>query len=388
MRLVVIAAALVGLLYAQRIVSDEELRRVHQSMIIVDTHNDVPMKTLLGYDIAKPAPKGSTDLPRLKAGNVAATFFAAYVPAKHVKDGTSAEYCRRVIGTIVNDIVGKHSGNFVLARTADEILAARTQGKFAALIGIEGGHAIEDSLDNLREFFKLGARYMTLTHSNTNHWADSSGDIAKAGVKHHGGLTPLGKQVVAEMNRLGMIVDVSHVADKTFWDVIETSRAPVFASHSSCRALSNHRRNMTDDMIKAMAKKGGVVQINFACDFLSEKRRAAAPVLKRQLQKKCGSDMDLCRELLERNPKLPRATLADVVAHIDHVVKIAGIDAVGIGSDFDGIDCAPEGLDNVGDFPNLTRALLENGYTEAQIRKIYGENTLRVMRGAEKVAHR
>jgi membrane dipeptidase len=388
MRILAVAVAVAALLAAQRPVSDEQVRRIHESMLIVDTHNDVPMKTLLGYDIAKPAPKGSTDLPRLKAGNVAATFFAAYVPSKHVKTGTSAEYCRKVIGTIVNDIVAKHPNDFVLARTADDILAARKQHKFAALIGIEGGHAIEDSLDNLREFFRLGARYMTLTHSNTNTWADSSGDIAKKDVKHHGGLTPFGRQVVAEMNRLGMIVDVSHIADDTFWDVVETSRAPVFASHSSCRALSNHRRNMTDEMIKAMAKKGGVIQINFACDFLNEKRRAAAPALKRQLNKKCGSDMDLCREMLENHPKLPRAALADVVAHIDHVVKIAGIDAVGIGSDFDGVDCAPEGLDDVSDFPNLTRALIEKGYTEVQIRKIYGENTLRVMRGVEKAAER
>ena len=367
-------------------VSEAEVRRVHQSMLLIDTHNDVPMKTLLGYDIAQPALKGSTDIARLKAGNVAATFFAAYVPANHVKTRTSAEYCRKVIGTIRNDIVSKHANDFALALTADEILAARKQRKIAALIGIEGGHAIEDSFEKLREFFTLGARYMTLTHSNTNNWADSSGDIDKAAVKRHNGLTPFGKQVVAEMNRLGMIVDVSHVADKTFWDVMEASRAPVLASHSSCREISNHKRNMTDDMIKAMAKKGGVIQINFACDFLSEERRAAEPALKKQLQEKCKSDMDRCRELLERNPKLPRATLADVVAHIDHVVKIAGVDAAGIGSDFDGVDCTPVGLEDVSKFPSLTRALLEKGYTEQQIRKIYGENTMRVMRDVEKIA--
>jgi membrane dipeptidase len=354
--------------------------------LLIDTHNDVPMKTLLGYDIAQPSPKGSTDIARLKAGNVGATFFAAYVPAKYATARTAAEYCRKMIGTIRNDIVGKHPNDFMLARTADEIVAARKQGKMAALIGIEGGHAIEDSLEKLREFFNLGARYMTLTHSNTNNWADSSGDIDKTTVKHHNGLTAFGKQVVAEMNRLGMIVDISHVADKTFWDVIETSRAPVFASHSSCRAISNHRRNMTDDMIRAMAKKGGVIQINFACDFLNEARRVASPALKKKLQAKCASNMDLCRELLERNPKLPRATLANVVAHIDHVVKIAGIGAVGIGSDFDGVDCTPMGLEDVSKFPNLTRALLEKGYTDGEIRKIYGENTLRLMRQVEHVA--
>jgi membrane dipeptidase len=341
MRLLFASVLSAALLAAPPAISDAEVRRVHASLLIVDTHNDVPMKTMRGYDIAKPSPKGSTDLARLKAGNVAATFFAAYVPAAEAKKGTSAEYCRRVIGSIRNDIAGKHPGNFVLARTADEILAARKQSKIAALIGIEGGHAIEDSLDNLREFFNLGARYMTLTHSNTNNWADSSGDLTKAGL---------------------------------------------IASHSSCRALSNHSRNMTDDMIRAMAAKGGVIHINFACTFLNERTRTANPAIQKQLNSKCGSDMDLCRALVEGDKRIPRATLTDVVAHIDHVVKIAGADAVGIGSDFDGVDCAPIGLDDVSKFPNLTRALLEKGYTEAQVRKIYGENTLRVMRAVEKAA--
>jgi membrane dipeptidase len=366
--------------------SEAEVRRVHESTLLIDTHNDVPMKTLRGYDIGQLAPKGSTDIPRLRAGNAGATFFAAYVPARHATKKTAAEYCRKMIGTIRKDIVAAHPEHFALARTADEILSARKQGKMAALIGIEGGHAIEDSLDNLREFFSLGARYMTLTHSNTNNWADSSGDIDKKAVRHHDGLTAFGKQVVAEMNRLGMIVDISHVADKTFWDVMETSRAPVFASHSSCRTLSNHKRNMTDEMIRAMADKGGVIHINFACDFLNEKRRTAEPSLKSKLRTKCASDMDLCRDLLERHPRLPRATLADVVAQIDHAVKIAGEDGVGIGSDFDGVDCTPSGLEDVSKFPNLTRALLEKGYTERQIRKIYGENTLRLMRQVEKIA--
>ncbi len=386
MRLLLASFCSVAVLAVPPSVSDAEVQRVHASALIIDTHNDVPMKTLLGYDIAKPAPKGSTDLSRLKSGNVGATFFAAYVPAAEAKKGTAAEYCRKVIGAIRNDIVAKHPNDFVLARTADEILAARTQRKFAALIGIEGGHAIEDSLDKLREFFNLGARYMTLTHSNTNNWADSSGDIKKADVKHHDGLTDFGKQVVAEMNRLGMMIDVSHVADKTFWDALEVSRAPLMASHSSCRAISNAPRNMTDDMIRAMAKKGGVIHINFACSFLNEKSRTAPPAIQKLANAKCKMDMDLCRELVEGDKRYPRATIADVVAHIDHVVKIAGIGAVGIGSDFDGIDCAPVGLEDVGKFPNLTRALLEKGYTEQQIRKIYGENTLRVMREVEKVA--
>src|SRR5262245_53995327 len=187
MRLLAVALTCARLLSPQRTAPEQEVTRVHKSALIIDTHNDVPMKTLQGYDIAQPAPRGSTDIPRLRSGNVGATFFAAYVPAERAKSGTSAEYCRKVIGTIRNDIVGRHAKDFVLARTADEILAARKEGKMAALIGIEGGHAIEDSLDNLREFFRLGVRYMTLTHSNTNNWADSSGDKDKAGVKHHDG---------------------------------------------------------------------------------------------------------------------------------------------------------------------------------------------------------
>jgi len=236
----------------------------------------------------------------------------------------------------------------------------------------------------LREFYDAGVRYMTLTHANSNNWADSSGDISDTKVQHHGGLSPLGRDVVREMNKLGMIVDVSHAADDTFWDALDASQAPVFASHSSCRSLSNARRNMSDDMIRAMAKKGGVIQINFACDFLNERVRTDSSEEKAKLNAKFGDDEDALREYIES--KFARATLADVVAHIDHVVKIAGIDAVGIGSDFDGVDCTPVGLEDVSKFPNLTRALLEKGYTVEQVNKIYGGNTLRVMREVEKTA--
>jgi membrane dipeptidase len=221
---------------------------------------------------------------------------------------------------------------------------------------------------------------MTLTHTNTNAWADSSGDVNKAGVEHHNGLTPFGKQVVHEMNRLGMMIDISHTADKTFWDALQTSSAPIIASHSSCRALCNVPRNMSDEMIAALAKKGGVIQIAFNCGFLSEKSAAAAKNVK-------GSTMPGAQgedaTIAEYKKKVPPATLEDVVAHIDHAVKIGGIDAVGIGSDFDGVFCTPVGLEDVSKFPNLTRALLEKGYSEADLRKIYGGNTLRVMRAVE-----
>lgn len=377
------ALALVALAQTPRTVSDAEVARVHRSAILIDTHNDVPMKTSKGYDIGQPAPKGSTDIPRLKQGGVGATFFAAYVPARYARQKTAKAYATRLIHSIRNDLIGKHAQTFMFARTADEIVQARKKGKIAALIGLEGGHAIEDSVETLRAFYTLGVRYMTLTHTNTNGWADSSGDITNAGVKHYGGLNDLGRKIVLEMNRLGMIVDVSHVADDTFWDVMETSKAPVFASHSSCRALSKAPRNMTDDMIRAMAKKGGVIQINFACDFLSERVRTDSQAEKKKAGEKFGDNQDELRAYVEG--RFARATLADVVAHIDHVVKIAGIDAVGLGSDFDGVDCTPVGLEDVSKFPNLTRALLEKGYTEAQVRKIYGENTLRLMRAVEKV---
>jgi len=220
---------------------------------------------------------------------------------------------------------------------------------------------------------------MTLTHTNTNGWADSSGDKPK----HHG-LNDLGRRVVGEMNRLGMIVDISHVSDETFRAVLEVSKAPVFASHSSCRAISQAKRNMTDDMLRALGAKGGVVQINFACGFLNERVRKEQAGAKNALWKKYGDDIDGLRAEAER--RFERATLADVVAHIDHAVKMAGIDHVGIGSDYDGIDCAPKGLDDYSKFPALTRALLEKGYTADQIRKIYGGNTLRLMREVESVA--
>jgi membrane dipeptidase len=338
-----------------RKVSDEEVMRVHRSALLIDTHNDITSRTVDGYDIGKNKDDGHTNIAGLRAGGVGAQFFAAYVAANYVEGNHSANRALQMIDTVRHDIIAKYPETFRLALTANDIEAAHKQGKIAALIGIEGGHAIEDSLRLLRDYYALGVRYMTLTHSNTNNWADSSGDIDKAGVKHHDGLTTFGKDVVREMNRLGMIVDISHVADKTFWDALEVSTAPPFASHSSCRALANVPRNMTDDMIKALAKKGGVVQINFSCGFLVKDNSQSA-------------------------------SLSDVVAHIDHVVKVAGVDAVGIGSDFDGIFCAPKGLEDVSKFPNLTRALLEKGYTAQDIRKIYGQNLLRVMRAVEAAA--
>ncbi len=352
------------LLLAQtRQFSDAEVLAIHRSMLLIDTHNDVTSRTVAGLDLGERRSQGHTDVPRLKEGGVGAQFFAVYVAASYVNGNRSAHRALEMIDTVRRDIIERFPNDFQLALTADDMEAARQRGKIAALLGIEGGHAIEDSLRLLRTFYQLGVRYMTLTHSNTNNWADSSGDLTNPKVQHHNGLTDFGRQVVREMNRLGMIVDISHVADLTFWQALETSRAPIFASHSSCRSLANVPRNMTDEMIRALAAKGGVIQINFSCGFLSQKAADSS-----------------------RGSSGPRATLDDVVAHIDHVVKLAGVDAVGLGSDFDGIGCTPAGLDDVSKFPSLTRALLEKGYSPEQIRKIYGGNTLRLMRAVERVS--
>ena len=364
---------LVDLRAARRKVSETAVQKVHRAALLIDTHNDVTSFTVEGFNIGTAGSKYHTDLTRLKAGGMGAVFFAAYVGPEYAASRTSGVRALQMIDTIRTDIVSSHTNDFVLAQSATDIEAARKHGRIAALIGVEGGHAIEDSLRLLRDFYALGVRYMTLTHSNTNNWADSSGDMDKPEVKHHNGLTGFGKQVVVEMNRLGMIIDVSHVSDKTFWDALEASEAPIFASHSSCRAICNVARNMTDEMIVAMAKKGGVVQINFSSAFLSQKSADADRLAEAA---KSGKDM----------PELPPAGLEDAVAHINHVVKIAGIDAVGIGSDFDGVRSVPTGLEDVSKFQNLTRALLEEGYSASDIRKIYGGNTLRVMRAVEKVA--
>ncbi len=377
-----------SMLLAQRPVSDAEVQKVHRSAILIDTHNDITSRTVQGFDIGKPSTDTHTDLPRMKQGGQTAEFFAVYVAASYVEGNRSANRALEMIDTVRHDIIGRYPNDFLFAATADDIVRAKKTGKIAALLGIEGGHAIEDSLRLLRDFYALGVRYMTLTHSNSNNWAGSSGDPRNTG------LTDFGKQVVREMNRLGMLVDISHVSDKTFWDVLETSSAPPFASHSSCRALANIPRNMTDEMIQALAKKGGVVQINFGCEFLSQKS-ADASASRRGVMQKLMQETDAKLPMGERRAaaakkmeamgmKPVRATLADIVAHIEHIRKLTGsVENIGIGSDFDGVGCVPEGLATVAEWPNLTRALLEKGYSADEIRKIWGGNFLRVMRAAE-----
>ncbi len=362
-------------------VTDSQVNAITKSAILIDTHNDIPSSTVDGTDIGS-APDNHTDIPRLRKGGVGAIFFSVFVAANYTDGNHSANRTLQMIDTVYTDVLNKYPKDFVLATTAADIERAHAQGRIAGLLGIEGGHAIEDSPRLLRDYYKLGVRYMTLTHFNTNNWADSSGDIDDTKVQHHNGLTPLGKQIVGEMNRLGMMVDISHTADKTFWDALEVSKAPLIASHSSCRAVTNVPRNMTDEMIVALAKKGGVIQINFSCGFVSQKVadiEKDSPMRDRYmaLAAKYKDDPAKLREelkalLAEAKKNQVRAKLEDIVAHIDHVRQIAGIDAVGIGSDFDGVECVPEGLDDVSQFPNLTRALLEKGYSAADIKKIYG----------------
>jgi len=379
-----------------RVVTDAEVMRVHRGVLLIDTHNDLPYWTVEGHDIASADGAPHTSLAGLKQGGVGAEFFSVWVAKDFVEGNRSADRALQLIDSVKHDIVEKYPADFQFAGSVKGIEEARRQGKIAVLLGIEGGHAIEDSLRLLRDYYDLGVRYMTLTHTNTNGWADSAGDITDAKVKHHNGLTAFGKQVVREMNRIGMMVDISHVSDKTFYDALDTSKAPIIASHSDCRALANAPRNMTDEMIVALAKKGGVVQVNFNCGFLSQRFRdesaSTQPVVTQRLEQAIGGkaigelESDVLEGKIRAQAGVKPATLADVVAHIDHIRKIAGIDAIGIGTDFNGVSCTPQGLEDVSKFPNLTRALLEKGYTEQDIRKIYGGNLLRVMRAVEVAA--
>jgi membrane dipeptidase len=373
--------------------TDAVVARITRDAILIDTHNDVPSNTIDGYDIATPS-KNQTDLPRMK-GFLGAEFFSVFVSASYVDGNHSANRTLQMIDTTRTDILARYPNDFVFATTAADIERAHKDHKIAGLMGIEGGHAIEDSLRLLRSYYALGVRYMTLTHFNTNNWADSQGDVDDPKITHHNGLTPFGKDVVREMNRLGMMVDISHTADKTFYDALEVSSAPLIASHSSCRALTSNTRNMTDDMLKALAAKGGVIQISFGCEFLSQRYFDQYKEMRVSLETQYAAAMKIedpaakavaLASLRAQLAKVAPATLADVVAHIDHAVKVGGIDHVGIGTDFDGVACVPPDLDSYAKFPALTRALLEKGYSAKDIEKIYGGNLLRVMRAVEQRA--
>jgi membrane dipeptidase len=359
--------------------------------VTVDTHADTPSEYMeKPFDLGAWNTRGHFDYPRMKAGGLDAEFFAAYVPAKYARNGGAAAYCMKIMETI-HEMVDNYPQWVRWAQSTSDIRRITAGGKRAILIGIEGGHAIEDSLELLRGFYRFGARYMTLTHTNTNNWADSSTDEAK-----HNGLTPFGKQVVREMNRLGMMVDISHVADKTFYDVLETSKAPVIASHSSARVFSDHPRDMTDDMIRALAKNHGVMQVNFYPVFLSgdvlkasrardERLKPAIADLKIKDPAEGEVYQEGVKKLMADDP-LPKIPYTTIVDHIDHIVKVAGVETVGIGSDFDGIPDTPSGMEDVSKLPAIRDELKRRGYSDADIRKIMGENLMRVFAEVERVA--
>lgn len=387
--------ALTGTLAAQSTSSGKKMtpEEVHQSAIVVDTHADTPQRFVdQHWDFTSPLEGGMLNYDSAKKGNLDAQFFSIWVdPAQYPGDRAAFRTLELIDGTL--EQVRKHPDKLRLCVSADDIIQAHKDGKFAVLMGIEGGHSIENSLGLLRDYYRLGVRYMTLTWSNTNDWADSSGDQDDPKVQHHNGLTPFGKQVVLEMNRLGMMVDISHVSDKTFWDVIATTKAPVIASHSSSRALTYAARNMTDDMIRAVAKNGGVVMVNFYPAFIDEHWREAwnasrperqkdyavaeAPYKAKGLPVPFFVDDQVDRKYAAMIGRAPFNSLID---HFDHIIKVAGIDHVGIGTDFDGIPVPPDKIDSAADFPKITAALMARGYSAEDVRKVLGGNILRVFR--------
>jgi len=374
--------------------------RILRSAIVVDTHEDVPEQLEKEWvDIGFRQKTGHVDIPRWREGGVTAPFLAAYVSPAYAASGKSAKKALEFMD-LIHRLVETHPGEIVFADSVAGIRAARRENKIAILIGIEGGHAIEDSLGTLSAFYRLGARYMTLTHTNTNNWADSSGsffsfsfDPKKYAV--HNGLTDFGRQVVLEMNRLGMLVDVSHVSDKTLSDVLEVSKAPVFASHSSCRELADMPRNLTDGQIRAIAAKGGVVMINFSSTFVDQRvvddfkaKKALLAPKAAELAERYKDDpkkRDAEISALLENVQRPRASWTAVVDHIERVIKIAGPQAVGLGTDYDGIDDPPEGLEDVSKLPVVAEELLRRGHSEKVVRGVLGENFLAFWERSEAV---
>lgn len=340
----------------------EEAKAIHQSSMLFDGHNDLPWQiwqigesSFEKMDIAKPQPKLHTDIPRLKTSGLKAQFWSVYVPVETADTGDSL---LKTLGQIdlAHKMVKKYPDVFEMAQTADDVERIAKQGKIASMLGVEGGHSIENSLQNLKRFYDLGVRYMTLTHSRTLSWADSATDKATAN-----GLSPFGEEVIREMNRLGMLVDLSHVSPDTMKAALKVTQAPVIFSHSSARAICDHPRNVPDDVLRELPKNGGVVMINFFSGFI-------VPM-----------------DQQKQDPKA-RGNVSLVVDHIEHIIKTAGIDHVGIGSDYDGINRTPIGLEDVSCYPAITQELVKRGYDEKAIHKILGGNVLRVLREAEAVA--
>jgi membrane dipeptidase len=371
----------------------DEARRIHSEAIVVDGHNDLPYRFrekkdrgLDRFDIAKGVPEFHTDIPRLKIGNLGVQFWSAYVDADRAKDLTAVRATLEQID-IIQRIIRKYPETFEQAFTYDDVMRIRKAGKIASLIGVEGGHSIDNSLGVLRVYHTLGVRYMTLTHSETLDWADASTDKPKSN-----GLSPFGELVVLEMNRLGMMVDISHVSADTMRHVLKVTRAPVIASHSSAFTIAEHPRNVPDDVLKAVAQNRGVVMVNFFSGFVvPEGARALKGMFDqiRVLREKFKDDQEGLRIAFDtwrkENP-IPRGSIHNVVDHIEHIIKVAGIDHVGLGSDYDGIGTTPKQLEDVSCYPYITQELLNRGYKKDDIHKVLGGNALRVMKECEEVA--
>jgi len=369
-----------------------EALRLHRDALVIDGHNDLPYqfrehRDLLfrTIDIARPQPLLHTDIDRLRQGNVGAQFWSAYVDADLAKTRTAVTQTLEQID-VIHRFVKRYPDVFEMAGTADDIVRIRKQGKIASLIGVEGGHSIDNSLGVLRTYYQLGVRYMTLTHSNNLDWADSATDEPKLK-----GLSPFGEEVVREMNRLGMLVDISHVSADTMRHVLKVAKAPVIASHSSAFALADHPRNVPDDVLKRVAKNGGVVMVNFYSGFITPEgarhSRAMMPAY-REMKKRYANEEEFKTAWAQwkNDHPLPRGSIHDVVDHIEHIIKVAGVDHVGLGSDFDGINSTPVQLDDVSTYPRITQELLNRSHTPDAIRKILGLNLLRALGDAERVA--
>jgi membrane dipeptidase len=363
------------------------------SSIVLDTHDDTTQRFFTkDFSLGARNPDGSVDIPRMREGGMNAIFFSIWIDGRIMGPPAIQKALDQI--DAVHQNVARFSKDMMLARTAADVRKAHAQGKIAALMGVEGGHMIGNDIRMVRIFADLGVRYMTLSHFYNDEWADSSTDKPV-----HNGLTDFGKEVVREMNRQGMVVDISHVSDKTFYDALEVSKAPLMASHSSCRALCNHPRDMTDDMIKALAAKGGVIQINYEKSFIdqaykdaSDRETGGVVGHMDDVAKACNHD-DACveremtklQEKLTAEGKLPHVSWGRIIDHIDHAVKLVGADHVGLGSDFDGASM-PDGMEDCSKLPKITQALIDKGYSDSDIRKILGENTLRVLEQAEKVS--
>ena len=382
---------------AQTKVDPARVARLLERAVVLDLHDDTTQMIVdEAYNLAEKHDFGQVDIPRMRAGHVSGLFFSIWTDTDRFSPIQSIRRSLEQIDAVRRE-TARHPADLALASTADEILAAKKRGRIAILMGLEGGAAIDSSLAMLRTYFDLGVRYMTLTHTNHTPWADTSSKPPE-----HNGLTDFGKQLVREMNRLGMMVDISHVSDKTFYDALETSSAPIIASHSSCRSIANVPRNMTDDMLRAIAAKGGVVHINFFEGFLEPGFNDRENALKDEQARQDAIDNQTpnfgdrsqngpaVRKInAERNAKLGRVPLARLLDHFEHAVKIAGIDHVGLGSDFDGADdMFPQDMEDISKIPNLVRGLMERGFSDAGILKILGGNTLRVMRAVQLAAQR